>query len=82
MYDNTELHTFECEVCETVATLTDQAAFQAGWDYPPFMGTWGVVSPRTCPNCGMMSTAWWTIIQGRELTEKQAAFCQKVMEEV
>ena len=32
-----------CEVCGTEETLTEEEAFEKGWDYPPRMGTFGVV---------------------------------------
>lgn len=47
-----------CEVCGLEEMLTAEEAYNAGWDYPPFMGEFGVVSPRTCPICPMMATAW------------------------
>lgn len=50
-----------CEVCGKTATMTSRQAFQAGWDYPPDMGEWGVISPRTCERCGMDATVWWAI---------------------
>lgn len=50
-----------CEVCGDEKHLTPQQAFRDGWDYPPRMGTYGVVSPRTCPNCPIDKTVWWAI---------------------
>ena len=47
-----------CEVCGRTENLTPQEAFDEGWDYPPRMGSFGIVSPRTCPDCSMMDTAW------------------------
>ena len=38
-----------CEVCGRTEVLTPQEAFDKGWDYPPMMGSFGVVSPRTYP---------------------------------
>ena len=34
-----------CEVCGKTAVLTQDEAYQSVWDYPPFMGTYGIVSP-------------------------------------
>lgn len=51
-----------CEVCGRRETLTEEAAYNSGWDYPPFIGKWGIVSPRTCGNCAMTDTAWWYLI--------------------
>ncbi|OCB22533.1 hypothetical protein [Mycobacterium intracellulare] len=50
-----------CEVCQTEAVLTPGEAYDAGWDYPPRMGTFGVISPRTCPDCPINRTVWWAI---------------------
>ena len=55
-FDGALLHI--CEVCGRTEVLTPQEAFDEGWDYPPMMGSFGVVSPRTCPNCLMVDTAW------------------------
>lgn len=54
-----------CEVCGLERELTPDAAYEAGWDYPPKMGTFGVVSPRTCPNCRTDHTLWWAIAMER-----------------
>ncbi|GAA2396388.1 hypothetical protein [Mycolicibacterium llatzerense] len=51
-----------CEVCGADENLTPDAAFEAGWDYPPRMGTFGVVSPRVCPGCVINQTAWWALV--------------------
>ena len=50
-----------CEACGTTAMLTSEEAFEAGWDFPPQMGAWGVVSPRTCGGCGIEQTLWWAL---------------------
>lgn len=50
-----------CEVCGKEEMLTSDEAFSAGWDFPPGMGTWGVVSPRTCGSCPMDATVWWAV---------------------
>ena len=63
-----------CEVCGRTEILTPQEAFDEGWDYPPRMGSFGIVSPRTCPDCSMMDTAWAALtLKGKtpnELTER------------
>jgi hypothetical protein len=63
-----ETRDFLCEVCGKTATMTDKEAFQDGWDYPPFMGVSGVVSPRTCGDCGIDKTAWWAIMVDHKTT--------------
>lgn len=47
-----------CEVCGKDEILTPAAAYEAGWDYPPRMGQFGIISPRTCPSCPMFGTVW------------------------
>jgi hypothetical protein len=75
--------TYLCENCGREETLTEAEAYQKGWDYPPFIGLWGVLSPRTCPDCGIETTAYWAIItQGTEnLSEKHQATIRRVMAE-
>ena len=34
----------------------------AGWDYPPVMGSFGIVSPGICPNCLIINTLWWALV--------------------
>ncbi len=53
-----------CEVCGKTDLLTSEEGFQAGWDYPPRMGVFGVVSPRTCGSCVITGTLWWRITTG------------------
>lgn len=40
-----------CEVCGCEEVLDSDEAFELGWDYPPRMGKFKVLSSRTCPNC-------------------------------
>ncbi len=50
-----------CEVCGKRETLTAAEAFRAGWDYPPRMGGFGLIGPRTCGECQMKDTVWWAM---------------------
>lgn len=50
-----------CEVCGKTEVLDSDDAFEQGWDYPPNMGKFGVVSPRTCGDCSMEKTLWWAL---------------------
>ncbi len=50
-----------CEVCGVEEILTPKTGFEAGWDYPPKMGAFGIIGPRTCPNCPIDETVWWAI---------------------
>ena len=74
-----------CEVCGRTEVLTPQEAFDAGWDYPPMIGRFGVVSPRTCPNCNMMDTVWAAItLLGKmpeELTDNQKQTIMRIIAE-
>ena len=84
--DDRELHDYLCEGCGKQEQHTEASAYGAGWDYPPFMGVWGVVSPRTCGDCGIESTAYWAILKGarseEELGEKHWATVQRIQAEV
>ncbi len=50
-----------CEVCGRTEILTPDEAFEAGWDYPPRMGAFGVISARVCPYCPITETLWWQL---------------------
>jgi hypothetical protein len=50
-----------CETCGKEEMLTSEEGFNQGWDYPPRMGAFGIVSPRTCGNCLIDTTLWWEI---------------------
>ena len=74
-----------CEVCGKREMLSPQEAFDAGWDYPPRMGRFGVLSPRTCGNCAMTDTLYWKLttgeISGEDLTENQLETIHRIMGE-
>ncbi len=50
-----------CEVCGKKEYITAQQAFDSGWDYPPQMGDFGLLSPRTCGNCLLKDTLYWRV---------------------
>lgn len=60
--DTETLNTYLCEVCGREENCSEEEAYANGWDYPPFIGVWGIISPRTCPNCLIDSTAYWFLI--------------------
>lgn len=66
--------------------MTPEEAYESGWDYPPFMGAYGVVSPRTCPDCPMLDTAWAALVLKKipyeNLTEKQKEAMQRIKGEL
>lgn len=55
-----------CEACGKKEFMTAEAAFIKGWDYPPKMGKFGVIGPRTCGDCGIEQTVWWNIVKSGE----------------
>lgn len=74
-----------CEKCGLEVLLTPEQAYQLGWDFPPKMGTWGVISPRTCGNCLIEGTAWWALVvekkSSEELTERQYQSALRIVRE-
>lgn len=75
-----------CEVCHKEELLTSADAFDQGWDYPPRMGAWKVVSPRTCGDCGIEGTLWWTLAIEKksyeDLTPEQILTLAKIQNEI
>lgn len=76
--DGQNTHTFKilqhrfthiCEVCGKTELLTPEEAFEQGWDYPPRMGKFGVLSPRTCGSCAMVDTLYWKLVTGKLSTQ-------------
>lgn len=53
-----------CEVCGKKEFMTAEDAFDAGWDYPPDMGRFGMLSPRMCGDCGLEDTLFWKVNSG------------------
>jgi hypothetical protein len=70
-----------CESCDKEEMLTPNAGYKAGWDFPPKMGQFGVVCPRTCPDCTIDKTVWFTLMSGKEPTEKQRKAADRMMRE-
>jgi len=76
-----------CEVCGKTKVMTPEQAFNEGWDYPPNMGTFGVISPRTCGDgrCNMTKTLWWALVQEhkevKNLTEEQKIVLRRIQNE-
>jgi hypothetical protein len=50
-----------CEVCGKKEFITADEAFNGGWDYPPQIGSFGMLSPRTCGDCTMENTLYMKI---------------------
>lgn len=74
-----------CEVCGKTEILTPTEAYKAGWDHPPKMGKFGIISPRTCRDCPMDRTVWWAIeLDGYTedmLTDPQRATVARILAE-
>lgn len=61
MQKEAQRYRYICEVCGRTETLTSMEAMKRGWDYPPYMGEYGIISPRTCCDCSIMDTVWFAI---------------------
>ncbi len=74
-----------CEVCGKAKIMTPEEAFNEGWDYPPRMGSFGVISPRTCGDCNMTQTLWWALVQDNkkieDLTPEQLIVLKRIQNE-
>ena len=74
-----------CEVCGKTKILTPEEAFNEGWDYPPRMGSFGIVSPRTCGNCPIYLTMWWALVSEKknisDLSYKQRETIKRIQGE-
>ena len=58
---NTRQFWHYCEVCGKKELLTADEAHEQGWDYPPKIGFFGLLGPRTCGDCAIMNTLYWKI---------------------
>lgn len=72
-----------CEVCGKKEFLRAEDAFEAGWDYPPKMGKWGILSMRTCGECRMTDTIYWKFVTGAmtELTDRDRETIERIYNE-
>ena len=74
-----------CEVCGKEEVLTPEEAFEKGWDYPPKMGMFGVLSPRTCGDCAMVDTIWWKLmyqnVKPEDLSDKDKLTLSRILSE-
>ena len=75
-----------CEVCGKTKIMTPEQAFNEGWDYPPRMGTFGIVSPRTCGNCVVIDTLWMALQSGKiknfeDMTPEQRVTLARIQNE-
>ena len=77
-----------CEVCGKKEFITAQDAFDSGWDYPPNIGYFGLLGPRTCGNCQLTDTLYWKVHTGplpivveRELTPEELVTWKRIKAE-
>lgn len=74
-----------CEVCGKKELLTTDEAFEQGWDYPPRMGKFRILSPKTCGECTIENTLWFKLICGNEnlgeLTESEKETLERIKNE-
>jgi hypothetical protein len=74
-----------CEVCLRDEILSPDEAFESGWDYPPKMGSFGIISPRLCPDCPTPETVWWALMMdersAESLTERQREAVERMLAE-
>ena len=74
-----------CEVCGRTEAMTPAESFAAGWDYPPYLGDFGMVTPRTCPDCRTENTLWWHIAVDKtpfkDLPERDIVTLHRIMKE-
>lgn len=55
-----------CEVCGKKEFITAKAAFDNGWDYPPNIGVFGLLGPRTCGKCQLKDTLYFKVHYDKE----------------
>lgn len=77
-----------CSGCGTKIYCTAQEAFDAGWDYPPRIGAFGVLGPRTCGNCNMIDPLYLKVMKQKipiviesNLTKKELRTWQRIKNE-
>lgn len=78
-----------CEGCGKREELTPEESYQQGWDYPPNIGVYGVVSPRTCGDCVITKTLYWRVINSPKVdgahtyqpTEEEMVLVKRILGE-
>ena len=66
-----------CEVCGKKEHLTPEEAFNEGWDYPPRIGVFTALSPRTCGKCSITDTLWWKLVTDKNNEHNMNTFTDK-----
>ncbi|AIQ50632.1 hypothetical protein R70331_03160 [Paenibacillus sp. FSL R7-0331] len=74
-----------CECCGKEQTISSEEAYAQGWDYPPKMGSFKIVSPRTCGECIIQNTLWWEITCNKtppgQLSERHQQTLKRILTE-
>lgn len=78
-----------CEVCGKKEFITAKETLDAGWDYPPHFGGFGLLGPRTCGNCSLKDTLFWKvhtelplpIVINEQLTPEEKIIWQRIKAE-
>ena len=74
-----------CDACGKKELLTDDEAWAQGWDYPPRMYAFRLLTPRTCGSCFITGSLYWKLIVEKkrlsELTETEKASLLRIMNE-
>lgn len=74
-----------CENCGKEEILSSEDGYKNGWDYPPKMGSFKIVSPRTCGDCSIETTLWWEIICNKtapdQLSERHKKTLRRILAE-
>lgn len=74
-----------CENCGKEQILTSEEGYSQGWDYPPKMGKFKIISPRTCGECGIETTLWWEITCNKtppeQLSERHQNTLKRILTE-
>lgn len=68
-----------CEVCGTEEIFdAPEDGYKAGWDYPPLIGEYGILSPRTCPDCTVNQTVWWKVQESDDLNAHDIEVIERI----
>jgi len=74
-----------CEVCGKKELLTADEAFEQGWDYPPGIYFFRLLTPRTCGGCSITKTLWWKLVtwekHSSELTDSEWETLKRIQNE-
>lgn len=74
-----------CEVCGKKELLTATEAFKQGWDYPPGIYRYRLLSPRKCGDCSIADTLWFKLSTGKtrlsELTDREKETLERIQNE-